>query len=757
MKNLTLLFFRKINNNLISFLIFFGLLFPSNTFGQYLEGKILAQNQNKTIIPLAGATIRWQNGKGGEITDPDGFFKIIKNSENYQLIISLIGYKSDTLMIESGDFLEVILTESKIDLDGVTIRGNASVMDKLNPIQTEILTATSLKKAACCNLSESFETNATVTVSYGDAVTGSKKIQMLGLSGNYVQINTENMPSIRGLNTTFGLNYTPGTWIQSIDIGKGVGSVVNGYESMTGVINVELIKPENSDKIFINTYLNSQGRAELNVHLSDTLSKKWSVGVLSHISSQLAKIDGNKDNFLDIPLYKQINLLNRWKYQGEKLASQFGIKYLTENRLGGESKFNEKVDKFKGSAYGFGSNTNRVELFAKIAMLFPDKPYKGLGLITNGLMHKNDSYFGFKKYSGVEKSFYSNLIFQNIINNTNHSYRIGTSLLLDHYNEFFVDSTFKRNEIVPGIFAEYNFTMPTKFNLLLGQRVDFHNLYGNIYSPRIHLKYDLPKNTQVRFNIGTGWRMPNALAENFGNFVNSRQIKFLEVIRPEKSINFGGSLNKEFNWLDNKGSLILDFYRTKFKNQLVVDMETYNLLHFYNLKGQSFSNSFQAELNYSPKVRFDIKLAYRNVDIKNDMKAENGEYTLLPKMFVNRDRLLLNMAYATKWNKWKYDFTWQWNGKRRIPNSEHGHVHTISTLPVYAPSFSNINAQITKTFKNWELYLGGENLGNFKQKDPILNPQDPFGAHFDASMVWGPVAGRVIYSGIRWKIEKLMD
>ncbi|MES2795502.1 MAG: TonB-dependent receptor [Bacteroidota bacterium] len=740
------------------FSIILFILFSINSIGQsqiFVSGKVSGKNEKGIQTALVGATLRWQNSKSGEITDPDGFFKIKKEADNHQLIISITGYKSDTLMVHSTDFIEVVLKESNTYLDAVTVRGSASVMDKLSPIQTEIITSSALKKAACCNLSESFETNSSVSVSYSDAITGSKQIQLLGLSGNYVQMNTENIPNIRGLNTTFGLNYTPGTWINSIDISKGVGSVINGYEAMTGAINVELVKPESSDKLFINSYLNSQGRAELNVQAADTLSKKWSVALLTHISSQIAKIDGNSDQFLDVPLYKQLNLINRWKYSGEKFATQFGIKYLTENRVGGQISFNPKTDQFTNKSYGFDSDTKRLEVFAKLALLFPSQPYQGLGLIINALNHNNESYFGFKKYTGAEKSIYSNLIYQNIIGNTNHTYKLGSSLLLDNYHEFFIDSVYKRNEVVPGIFAEYIYTFPEKITIMLGNRIDFHNLYGNRMTPRVHFKYDINENSQLRINWGKGWRMPNTVAENFGMFVNSRSVSITEVIKPEESINYGASFSQEYQLYGKKGSLILDFYKTSFQNQLVTDMENAGKVLFYNLKGKSFANSFQAELNYNPAERFDLKLAYRLFDVKNDFTTYNGETVFLAKQFVNKDRLLFNAAYATKWNKWKYDFTWQWNGKRRIPNPAQDHLHTKDSPLFFAPAFSNINAQVTKVYKNWEFYLGGENLGNFKQKNPIMGANDPFGATFDASMVWGPVAGRVIYSGLRWKLSDL--
>jgi outer membrane receptor for ferrienterochelin and colicins len=739
-----------------SYILLITLLFLAmQAHSQIIEGTVLSNTEKGKKTPLIGATIRWENSKTGEITDPDGYFKIKKNPENQSLIVSLIGFKSDTIKVNSFEKIEILLSESQTDLDGVIVRGNASVIDRMNPIQTEILTSATLKKAACCNLSESFETNSSVSVGFSDAITGSKQIQMLGLSGTYVQINTENIPNIRGLNTIFGLNYTPGTWVNSIDIAKGVGSVTNGYEAMTGAINVELIKPESSDKVFVNNYLNSQGRAELNVHLSKLISKKWTTGLLTHVSSQIGKVDGNNDSFLDLPLYKQFNFINRWKYSGAKFSTQFGVKYLSEDRVGGQTKFNPTTDKFTSNAYGFGSNTNRIELFTKLALLFPNKPFRGLGLIINGLNHQNDSYIGFKRYTGNERTLYANLLYKDIISNSNHAYTTGASLLIDNYNEFFIDSTFKRNETAPGLFGEYSFTIPNKINVLIGSRVDFHNLFGTKFTPRIHTKFDLTSNTQLRASFGKGWRMPNAIAENFGMFVNTRHIKFLEKIAPEESSNYGISLTNEFRFLGQNGNIIIDYYKTNFKNQLITDLESAHQMVFYNLKGTSFANSFQTEINYNPAERFDVKLAYRLFDVKNSFTTVDGQEQLLSKQFVNKNRILFNTSYATKWNKWKYDFTWQWNGKRRIPNMKPGHVHTVNSEQLFAPAFSNINFQVTKVYKNWEFYLGTENALNFKQENPIFNAIDPFGKGFDASMVWGPVAGRVIYSGLRWKLSEI--
>ncbi len=720
---------------------------------EMVRGIVIEKKADGKTETLIGATLRWENAKNGTSTDAKGEFSLSKSPQNHELIISSVGYKTDTLMVHTLDFVTIYLKLQNADLQEVVVRSEATTMDRMNPIHTEIITTKALAKAACCNLSESFETNASVSVSYSDAVTGSKQIQLLGLSGNYVQTNVENIPAIRGLNTTFGLNYLPGTWLASIDVGKGAGSVVNGYESMTGAINVELAKPDVSEKLYLNFYGNNQGRAEVNLNSAHKINKKWSVGFLTHASTLQTKLDQNSDGFLDLPLYTQLNGINRWKYQSDKMMASFGVKALYEDRTGGQVNFNPDTKGTYTGFYGFGSKTQRYEFFSKTAKLYQSKPYEGLGLIVNGLYHDNVSFFGFKNYAGTEKSLYTNLIYQNIFGNTNHQYKAGLSYLLDDYNEKYIDSTFKRTESVPGAFVEYTETIPDKLVIVLGGRVDFHNLYGTRFTPRVHLKYDINTDTHLRLSAGKGWRMPNAIAENFGMLVNSRQLSVNEVIRPEESWNFGLSLSKDFFLFGQKGTLVLDAYRTDFQNQLIVDMENSDLVRFYNLKGRSFSNSFQAEVNYSPFKRLDVKLAYRIFDVQNDVKTPTGELTLLPKQFVNRDRLLLNLAYATKFDKLKFDFTWQWNGPRRIPNTSEGHVHSLTSPSVFAPAFSNINAQITKAFYKFDAYIGGENLNNFTQKDPIIGARDPFGKNFDASMVWGPVIGRMIYVGLRFKIK----
>ncbi|GAB3574905.1 TonB-dependent receptor [Spirosoma luteolum] len=723
-----------------------------------VQGTVL-ELRNGQRQPLIGASLYWLQTTVGTVTDGQGQFRLPWPAPHAadsarRLVVSYVGYQADTLTLTTPDQPLTITLRAEQTLAAVTVTGAPGQIDRLNPIQTELITQRTLAKAACCNLSESFETNASVSVSFADAVTGAKQIQFLGLGGQYVQTNVENIPTVRGLATTFGLNYIPGTWITSIDVGKGAGSVVNGYESMSGQLNVELQKPDSPDRLFLNGYVNSFGRVEGNVNWSQPLSKRWSMGVLGHASTLRTELDQNNDGFRDLPLYTQVNAINRYKYSSDRFMAQVGVKALYEDRDGGQ------LARFGPGRYSFGNTTRRLEFFAKMAVLYPEKPYKGLGLILNGLTHEQSANFGFRPYSGQQRTLYANLIYQNILGTTNNSYKLGLSYLLDDYREQLAPIQRSRTESVPGVFAEYTYTDADRLTLVLGGRFDYHNLFGAQWTPRAHLKYDLTRGLTLRASAGRGFRVPNALIENFGYFVSSRAIINQAELQPEISWNYGGSLSQDFQLLGLKSSVVLDYHRTTFRNQLIVDVDHPGELYFYNLSAegrgaQSFANSLQLELNVQPARRFDLKAAYRLFDVRQSMGGPFGESRLLPRMMVPRDRVLINAGYALPFDKWKYDATVQWNGPRRIPYLRAGYVHSsYADMPLaYSPGFVTLNAQVSRAFRSgWEVYLGGENLTGFRQDNPIVGAADPFGPSFDAgSQVWGPVTGAMVYAGFRFK------
>ncbi|UFH52914.1 TonB-dependent receptor [Spirosoma sp. KNUC1025] len=722
---------------------------PHASAGQTVVRGSVGEIVSGKRIPLIGATVQWAGTSSGTATGTDGKFQLPIHAVSNRLIVSYVGYQPDTLSITNPAVDITVTLRSERTLQEVTVAGAPGQMDQINPIHTEFINQRTLAKAACCNLSESFETNASVSVSYSDAVTGAKQIQFLGLGGQYVQTNVENIPTVRGLATTFGLNYIPGTWITSIDIGKGAGSVVNGYESMSGQMNVELQKPDDQNKLFLNGYVNSFGRIEGNANWSKALTKKWSVGVLGHASTLRTEINQNNDGFRDLPLYTQVNAINRYKYSSDRFMAQFGVKALYEERDGGQ------LASFGTSRYSFGNTTKRLEFFSKTAKLYPEKPYRGLGLILNGVSHEQTANFGYRPYSGQQRTLYANLIYQSIIGNTNHAYKTGISYLFDDYREQLGFIQTKRTESVPGVFAEYTYTYPEKLTLVLGGRFDYHNLFGAQWTPRAHLKYSVNQYVTLRASAGRGFRVPNMFAENFGYLVSSRAVINDAQLRPEISWNYGLSLTNEFSLFGKKASLVVDYYRTDFREQLMVDLEHPRELHFHNLYGKSFANSFQAELNYQPIKRMDVKLAYRLYDVRQSMSVPSGDTLLLPRMMIPRDRVLLNIGYALPFDKWKFDATLQWNGPRRIPYLREGadYEQPPYVPRTYSPGYYNLNAQLSRAFRTgWEIYLGGENLTGFRQSNPILAANNPFGPDFDAgTQVWGPITGRMVYVGFRFK------
>lgn len=720
---------------------------------QSLQGKVV-QKSGKAEETIPGAAVFWLGTTDAQVTGENGEFTIsYPDSLPARLVVSSIGAGSDTLEIRSRANAPIkIVLGSSVNLGEVTVVGEQTgvSVSTITPINTELISSRELLKAACCNLSESFETNASVDVNFTDAVSGAKQIQMLGLDGIYTQILSENLPMIRGLSQTYGLNYIPGPWIESILITKGAGSVVNGYESITGQIQVELQEPYKADKFYLNGFATPDQRLEGNIHYAHRFNENVSTVTLGHFSDVGKKLDMNKDNFLDMPLSRQYNLLNRWHYtNGKRIEGQLGFKTLFENRQGGQTSFKYENDFGTTRSYGIGVDTKLFEVFTKNGFLFPEKPYKSIGLMTSTRLHDQGSYFGNRKYDGKQRSFYFNGIYQTaFMGKEKHTIKFGPSLVLDDYRESFMDSSFARMDVIPGAYTEY--TLSEKgakiYSLVAGIRADHHNRFGVMITPRVHFKYNFRPLTAIRLSGGKGWRIANIFVENASVFASSRKVEIAEALRPEVAWNFGASFTHKFRIWERDAAFNVDFFRTEFENQVVVDMEDVDKVRFSNLHGLSYSNSLQTDLTLQPAEGFEVKVAYKNYDVKSTYSGR-----LLRKPLVPRQRALFTMSYATKFEKWKFDYTLKWLGESRIPDtSKNPEEYRLAgkTDPYFL-----MNGQVTRKFKHFDVYLGSENFMDYRQKDPILAADQPFGEHFDASMIWAPVNGRMTYFGFRYSIK----
>ena len=472
---------------------------------------------------------------------------------------------------------------------------------------TSVITSKELLKAACCNLAESFETNPSIDVNFSDALTGTKQIKMLGLTSPYLMITEENIPSVRGASQAYGLSFTPGTWIESVQITKGAGSVVNGYESISGQINTELLKPLNDMPFFLNVYGSTDARFELNTHFNKKLSDKWATSLFVHGNTRVSKNDMNKDGFLDNPLGKQINVLNRYQYYNAEsgLVSFINFRYMNDKKQIGEVDFDKDRDRGTTNHWGSEINTERFDVSTKMGYVFQDMPYQSIGFQNAFNSHNQESYFGLNGYDIKQNSFYSNLIFNSIINNTKNKFTTGLNFTYDQYQEFVNVNDYSRIDNSVGAFFEYTYDNTDNFSLILGGRVDNHNRLGLFVTPRLHLRYNPWEYGVLRFSAGRGKRSANIFAENQQLFASSRTFSILDNggkiygLNPEIAWNYGVSFSQKFRLFNKNAEVGFDFYRTDFQNQAVVDlMQSPQEVLFYNLKGSSFANSFQLEFNY---------------------------------------------------------------------------------------------------------------------------------------------------------------
>ncbi|MBN2273268.1 MAG: TonB-dependent receptor [Bacteroidales bacterium] len=722
----------------------------------HIRGRVLEETDDRKKQPLIGVNVYWSGTQIGVTTDTGGYFTIAPVGENNHLVFSYIGYQNDTADASDNRFVTVVMKGSlALDEVKVVYRRPGMQISSLDPIKVEKINEKELLKAACCNLSESFETNPSVDVTYTDAVTGTKQIQMLGLAGPYTQITRENMPDVRGLSAIYGLTYIPGPWIQGIMLNKGTGSVVNGFESIAGQIDVHLRDPESMDPLYLNIYANEDGRVEANVALKADLHEHLGTALLLHGSHNAIRHDRNEDGFLDMPLSQQYIGLNRWELHNDNGSHvELGIKGLYIDNTGGEIDFYPDKDEGIFKKWGMKLGMKRLEGWAKAGRVNSEKPWQSAGLQLSGLIHQQDSYFGQNEYDAGQRSFYANLIYQGIFNNTAHKFRTGVSFQADHYEERLNDKDYMRDEILPGAFFEYTYSYLEKFNAVAGIRADHHNHYGLFFTPRLHLRYALAEKTILRASGGRGQRTASIFSENNALLASSRQLVVQGDgtskpygLEAEVAWNYGVNFTQMFKLDYREGTFSVDFYHTYFRNQIVIDLEqSPQQAVFYNLDGKSYSNSFQVQLDYELIKRFDLRLAYRWYDVKTTYSGE-----LQQKPLVSRNRAFINMAYETR-NHWKFDATVNGQGSKRIPSTA-GNPEEYR-LPERSPGFVVVNAHISKTWREkFDVYAGVENLFDYKQNDPILASEQPFSDYFDSSFIWGPVFGRNVYVGLRYRIK----
>lgn len=726
----------------------------------FLQAQVTGVVKDAAGEPIPGANVFWMNTTNGVTTNEDGNFSIHKPARSHMLVVSFIGFENDTIHVDKGNQqLDIVLREG-VELSEVNVvtRKLGTMKLRTSVMNEDMISSAELTRAACCNLGESFVTNPSVDVSYSDAATGAKQIKLLGLSGTYVQMMTENIPNFRGAAAPYGLGYVPGPWMQSIQVSKGSSSVKNGYESITGQINVEFKKPQlpEADWVSANLFASSTNRYEANADATVKLSKRWSTSLLAHYENETKSHDSNDDGFVDIPRVEQYNVWNRWAYMGDHYVFQAGFKALSESRNSGQA---HHAGMQSDDLYKVGIDTERYELFTKNAYIFNKEKNTNLALILSASWHNQDAMYGRKLYNVDQTNAYASLMFETEFNKQN-SFSAGLSFNYDAYDQHYrlenktelpLIKAFAK-EAVPGVYVQYTLNLNDQWMLMAGLRGDYSSEHGFFVTPRAHLKYNPNEYVHFRLSAGKGYRTNHVLAENNYLLSSSRKVEIANGLDMEEAWNYGASVSTYIPILGKTLNINAEYYYTNFLKQVVVDMDSNpHEVAFYNLDGRSYSHVFQVEASYPFFKGFTLTGAYRLTDAQTTYKGQRMEKPLTSKY-----KGLLTASYQTPLGIWQFDATLQLNGGGRMPAPYELADGQLSWERRYG-SFEQLSAQITRYFRRWSIYVGGENLTNFKQKNPIIDAANPWGSNFDSTMIWGPVHGAKAYIGVRFNLARNSD
>jgi outer membrane receptor for ferrienterochelin and colicins len=729
----------------------------SNLYGQVVQGTVSDHLNN----PLPGASVHWMDTQIGTTTDSKGYFELQTTGiEDYRLIASFVGHKTDTMLYTGQSSIKFRL-EGASQLEEVVVqdRKEGVIISNELAIKTEQITQSELKKAACCDLAGCFETQTTVQPQTTNVVTNAKELRILGLSGVYNQILIDGLPMIQGLTYTYGISSIPGPLVDNIFVAKGANSVLQGFESISGQINVETKDPTLADRVFLNTYMNNFGEKHFNAQFSNQVGKWHQLSGL-HAVLPANRIDRDDDQFLDLPLLTRLMGHTRWQYGAEDEKGwhhQIGLRFLNEKRIGGQVAFDPDIHLGGSDVYGQSVQINQPEMWAKTGYRFNKN--QRIAILASGFLQDQRSFFGTTRYQAQQANFYANIQFEQTYKQhdlkTGVSYRYlnlseDLSFTEDPLNRSYA-GLYQRTEQIPGVFAENTMRFfKQKLTWILGFRADHHNTFGAQLTPRSLVKYDVSKSATIRANVGTGWRTVNFFPENIGLLVSSRDIIFLETLQPERAINSGINFTQNFETTNQgaTGFISVDFYRTQFQNQIFPDYDSDPTKAFVdNFTGTCISNGFQAEVFARFAKKLEVKAGYNFLDVYREIE---GEKILLP--FNPRHKILGMISYKPESGRFQVDLNAHWYGLQRLPNTQQN--PEAYQRPDFSETFTLINAQFSWYFNAIDVYVGCENVFDFRQLQPIISWENPFGQYFDTSSVWGPTRGRELYAGIRYRIKK---
>lgn len=729
-----------------------SIFIPIMMFSQSITGIVT----DITGKPLVGANIVYRDQAKGTITDENGQFSILQMDSVHFLVISYIGFKSETIDVRTVKHWEVQLIEDAT-LHEVTIQAKGSATRFADDIaKVEVLGVREIQRAACCSLAGCFSTNSNVDANVTNIVTDAKELRILGLAGVYNQILVEGMPLVQGLAYPYGPNSYPGTMIEKIFVTKGANSVLQGFESISGQINMEFHKPESAPKLFANIFANSFGESQYNLNYF-VKRKAWNNLSVGHLTLPANNIDRDRDGFRDVVRSQRVSFYNRWSYDNPekpKWRTSIAMRYLNENREGGLTNYNFEEHKGTSKVYGQNVHIQHLDFANKTNYIWNDKT--SLILLVSAFAQDQQSYFGVKSYHGSQLNITSTMYADYYYGSQNHNLKAGVShrhnrlkeniQFLEPLNDLDYDGIYHTDYDIPGFFVENKWSI-SQFTILTGLRYDKLGRFGWKLTPRVLVRANLTENTDIRFNIGKGYRMAHIFSENASLLAGNRALIISHDLAPEEAINTGVNFIQNFKWNEISITLSGDAYFTFFQNQIFPDYNTVgNAAIIQNFFGKSISNSYQIENKWIFTPQFDMKLAYNYLEV---YRVSDGLRQDLP--FVPHHKWTANTSYSTPNDKWQFDVTYRWIGSKILPSTDH--YPEQYKLPSQSKPYAQLDFQATRRWKSWQIYTGIENIFDFRQKFPILGYDQPFGEYFDPAFNWGPTKGRELYIGVRYSLQ----
>ena len=735
---------------------------------------VVRDNSGEVLI---GASVYWEGTTVGTATDVDGTYELYRVKGHPRLVAAYLGYVDSVQEVAEG-VKEVNFTLSDgVNIEEVVIEGVSNNKIRQSSMMVgENISFAGLCKMACCNLAESFENSAAVTVGYSDAVSGSRQIKMLGLAGTYTQILDENRPIMRGIGSPYGLNYTPGMWLNSIQVSKGIASVTAGHEAMTGQINLEYRKPTDEEKFFLNLYFDNELKPEVNIAMPFAFDKdkRLTTNILLHYSGDTQPMDHNGDGFRDLPMAQQFNIANRWLYQADGGTQwRWGWRFVNENRVGGDMEYSpERYDQMVSEKQIYGSEIKNRGLNGYLKVGIPvgaavwdeeaqEEKRSSVAFVMDVDNFNMDSYFGLNTYKGAENSIWGNLSYLHYFSGRS-SLTAGGSLWARQIEENVLQMAKPLENgvemVEPGLFAEYTYAIKDKFSLVAGLRGDLMTTPladGSDYSqflltPRMHLRYNFTEQTVLRASAGLGSRKVMPFTDNIWMLATGRQIvNNIEAGKDlEQAATFGGSLSHTLSLVGyNDMTVSVDFFRTQFSNTVYADQEWADgTIRLYNTDLPSWANNYQVDVQWTPTEGLDIFTTFRYTDSRVTLERDGNEM-LVDRPLVGKFKGLVNVQYATKFRRWVFDFTAQLNGPMRLPALD-GNIAAAEYSLIYPMFYGQVSHRVGQ----WDIYVGCENILNYMQMDPIVGIDTPFSPDFNSSVVWGPLMGRKFYIGARFNL-----